>query len=87
MSVFAVRNSSEEVTVQVRKVVGSQQTRVPLIYWKVYLCFKFSLKRVSLGPQDWYKWGAGMVSLAIPELLSCSVLLFPLFARWGCQAH
>lgn len=87
MSVFSVHNSSVEVTVQVRKVIRSQQIRAPLIYCKVYLCIKFSLKRVSLGPQDWYKWGAGTVFLATPELISCSVFLFPLFTRWGCQVH
>lgn len=82
-----MHNSSVEVTVQVRKVIRSQQIRVPLVYWKVYLCIKFSLKRVSLGPQDWYKRGVGTVFFATLELISCPVFLFPLFARWGCQAH
>lgn len=42
---------------QVRKVTRSQQIQAALIYWKVYLCIKFSPKKVSLGPPEWYKWG------------------------------
>ena len=78
-----MHNSSVEMTVQVRKVIRSQQIRAPLIYWKVYLCIKFSLKRVSLGPQDWYKWGAGTVFFATPELISCSVFFVPVVRTLG----
>lgn len=79
-------SSSVEVTVQVRKVIRSQQIQAFLIYWEVYLCIKFLLKRVSLGPQEWYKWGAGTVFFTTrANFLLC--FLFPLFARWGCQVQ